>query len=71
MKTYESLIELALTNAGRWAGGLHYPRWKHVAALFDLNQGEAGELCRDFGLNPDEIVGQGSMSCSSMYKEYS
>src|SRR5690606_31705129 len=36
--------------------GVKHPRWIAVKDAFQLGSGYAGELCRRFGLDPDEEV---------------
>jgi hypothetical protein len=33
------------------------PRWSHVAVITSHGSGVSSSLCRQFGLDPDEIVG--------------
>jgi hypothetical protein len=49
------LIGRVVRNAhrGRW----HGPRWAHVKAVTALGSTEATSLCREYGLEPHEIVG--------------
>jgi hypothetical protein len=53
-----ALLERAVRN-GRGRGqkrGQRYPRWSLVADTFALGSTYAIQLCRRFGLDPDELV---------------
>lgn len=50
--------EELLRRAVKVATGPHLlPRWSHVGAIFGLGSNSARELCRRFGVDPDEHVG--------------
>lgn len=36
--------------------GVKHPRWVAVQDAFGLGSGYSGQLCRRFGLDPDELV---------------
>lgn len=51
-----SLVERAIRNTGRLSHDAK-PRWSHVADVFAVGSSHATELCKEFGSDPDEIVG--------------
>ena len=54
----EELLRRAVTNARsrlRYKGEKH-PRWTAVQDAFALGSTYAGQLCRRFDLDPDELV---------------
>lgn len=65
--TAEQLVERALRNARPRAVGGSEVRWSAVADAFGLGSTYATELCKKFGLNPDEQVN--GPSCSSCEAE--
>ena len=52
------LLERAVKSARKRTArkGEKHPRWVAVMDTFQLGSGYAGELCRRFGLDPDEEV---------------
>jgi hypothetical protein len=48
-----NLVESAVRNAGRLAA-VPRPRWSHVVEALAVGSARAEELCRRFGLDPDE-----------------
>jgi len=55
---YEELLRRAVTSARKRGSrkGEKHPRWVAVMDAFQLGSGYAGQLCRRFGLDPDEEV---------------
>lgn len=54
----DELLRRAVRSArdrGRRKGETH-PRWTAVVDAFSLGSGFAAQLCRRFGLDPDEMV---------------
>ena len=51
------ILKRVVTNAGK-SGGLRarQPRWAHVSVLTTLGSTQSAELCRRFGLDPDEFL---------------
>ena len=54
--TAEGLIRPAVRNAGTTSAQAR-PRREHVKALFGLSEANAVQLCRTFGVPPNEVVG--------------
>jgi len=56
--TDDDLLRRAVRAARVMRGDRRYahPRWVAVMALFALGSGYSQELCRRFGLDPDELV---------------
>jgi hypothetical protein len=54
----DDLLERAVRNARapQYRKGQPHPRWVAVKYLFALGSGYSHELCRLFGLDPDEMV---------------
>lgn len=55
----DNLLARAVRCAGHGAHGPQLPRWSHVGAIFALGSGSAREMCRRYGVDPDELVGSG------------
>ncbi len=53
--TMEDLVERVLMNVGRRRRKL--PRWAHVSDAFAMGSTYSRELCRAFGMDPDEEIG--------------
>lgn len=53
--TDAALVERAVSNAGRC--GPRMVRWAAVKEVFGHGSGVSASLCRAFGLDPDEMVG--------------
>jgi hypothetical protein len=53
MPTDEELLRRAVTNA---RAGRQFYRWEGVMEVFALGSTYAADLCRRFGLDPDEKV---------------
>lgn len=49
----ERLLERAVRNAGRLAT-VTAPRWAHVKNVFAVGSTRARDLCKRFGLDPEE-----------------
>lgn len=51
------ILRRIVTGAGK-SGGLRarQPRWAHVSVLTTLGSTQSAELCRRFGLDPDEFL---------------
>jgi len=54
----DELLKRAVRNArsGKYPKRTKHPRWVAVMDLFALGSGYSHELCRRFGLDPDEPV---------------
>lgn len=54
----ERLIERAVKNcrAKSYRKGVKHPRWVAVMETFGLGSGYSAQLCRRFGVDPDENV---------------
>ncbi len=53
----EELIRRVVKSARvKGRRGYKHPRWAAVAEVFQLGSGYSAQLCRRFGLNPDEMV---------------
>lgn len=50
------LLSRAVRNCRRGRGRAKLPLWSVVADRFALGSTYAGQLCRRFGLDPDEMV---------------
>ena len=51
----EKLVERAVRNATPRLNG-KFPRWAVVVDTFGLGSTYAHDLCREYGLDPDEII---------------
>ena len=56
--TDEALLKRGVENArsNKYNKRIKHPRWVAVMDLFVLGSGYSHELCRRFGLDPDELV---------------
>lgn len=45
-----------LARSTRHPKGVKHPRWVAVMSLFSLGSTYSAQLCRRFGLDPDEMV---------------
>jgi len=52
----EELLRRAVKSARSWRYRGKHPRWTGVMDAFALGSTFAMQLCRRFGLNPDEMV---------------
>lgn len=59
--TDAELLERAVRNAGRYS--VEKQRWVAVSHAFGVGSTSARELCRRFGLDPDETVGARTRCC--------
>lgn len=50
------LLERAVRNARAQRGRGYHPRWTAVSDAFGLGSTFSQQLCRRFGLDPDEMV---------------
>lgn len=53
----EELLRRAVTSArGKYRAGFGHMRWQAVMTCFGLGSTYAHQLCRRFGLDPEEVV---------------
>ena len=53
-QTDTDLVQRAVRNAMPIRSPFPLPRWSYVGGVFGLGSTSAHELCRRFGLDPDE-----------------